>query len=139
MNPHPAPDTRLRTLIRWDVAMTLPVGLAMALLAAPLAAVTGLPEMLLRSVGRDDFATDALTGEDYGEVPSRGASKIKVNNQLRSTIRAAIGTMTLKDPDPARRLSAAQAAFAAPDARVPHARPPSASRSATVLATLSRT
>lgn len=51
MNPHPAPDTRLRTLIRWDVAMTLPVGLAMALLAAPLAAVTGLPEMLLRSVG----------------------------------------------------------------------------------------
>ena len=71
--------------------------------------------VLLRSVGRDDFATDALTGEDYGEVPSRGASKIKVNNQLRSTIRAAIGTMTLKDPDPARRLSAAQAAFAAPD------------------------
>lgn len=51
MNPHPAPDTRLRTLIRWDAAMTLPVGLAMALLAAPLAAVTGLPEMLLRSVG----------------------------------------------------------------------------------------
>lgn len=51
MNPHPAPDTRLRTLIRWDVAMTLPVGLAMALLAAPLAAVTGVPEMLLRSVG----------------------------------------------------------------------------------------
>ena len=44
MNPHPAPDTRLRTLIRWDVAMTLPVGLAMALLAAPLAAVTGLVE-----------------------------------------------------------------------------------------------
>lgn len=51
MNPHPAPDTRLRTLIRWDVAMTLPVGLAMALLAAPLAAITGVPEMLLRSVG----------------------------------------------------------------------------------------
>ena len=51
MNPHPAPDTRLRTLIRWDVAMTLLVGLAMALLAAPLAAVTGVPEMLLRSVG----------------------------------------------------------------------------------------
>ena len=71
--------------------------------------------VLLRSVGRDDFATDALTGEDYGEVPSRGASKIKVNNQLRSTIRAAIGTITLKDPDPARRLSAAEAAFAAPD------------------------
>ena len=45
--------------------------------------------VLLRSVGRDDFATDALTGEDYGEVPSRGASKIKVNNQLRSTIRVA--------------------------------------------------
>ena len=29
MNPHPAPDTRLRTLIRWDVAMTLPVGLTL--------------------------------------------------------------------------------------------------------------
>ncbi|MBE3639815.1 urea ABC transporter permease subunit UrtB [Mangrovicoccus algicola] len=69
----------------------------------------------IRSEGRDDFATDILTGEDYGEVPSRGSSRIRVNNSLRRDIRAAMGTMTLRHPDPARRLAAAQAAFRSPD------------------------
>ncbi|WP_138466803.1 urea ABC transporter permease subunit UrtB [Poseidonocella sp. HB161398] len=65
--------------------------------------------------GRDDFARDILTGEDYGEVPSRGSSKVRVNNSLRRDIRTAIGTMTLRHPDPARRLAAAQSAFRSPD------------------------
>lgn len=64
---------------------------------------------------KDDFARDILSGQEYGEVPRRGASKIKVNNALRRTIRTAIGIMTLQHPDPAKRLAAAEAAFKAPD------------------------
>ena len=65
--------------------------------------------------GRDEIATDALSGEDYGAIPSRGSTKIKVNNALRRDLRAAIGTLTLSSANPARRLAAANAAFAAPD------------------------
>lgn len=71
--------------------------------------------VFLREVGGDDVASDALTGEEYGIVPSRGASKIRVNNGLRRDIRAAIGTLTLRAPDPALRLAAAEAAFRAPN------------------------
>lgn len=66
-------------------------------------------------VGDDDIATDAITGEDKGVVPRRGSSKIKVNNGLRRVIRAEIGTLTLRHPDPDRRLAAAEAAFSAAD------------------------
>ncbi|MEM1129878.1 MAG: urea ABC transporter permease subunit UrtB [Pseudomonadota bacterium] len=65
--------------------------------------------------GRDEFATGVLTGEDYGEIPRRGATDVRVNNSLRRDIRAAIGVLTLQSPDPGRRLSAAQAAYNAPD------------------------
>jgi urea transport system permease protein len=71
--------------------------------------------VFVREVNRDDFAFDALTGAEYGEIPRRGSSKIQVNNALRRTIDAAIGILTLQNPDPAIRLSAAQAAYAAPD------------------------
>jgi len=69
----------------------------------------------LREIGSEDVAFDALSGADYGVVPRRGSSKIRVNNALRRDIRAAIGTLTLRAPDPARRLAAAQAAFRAPN------------------------
>lgn len=69
----------------------------------------------LYEINRDDFARDILSGEDYGEVPRRGATKVRVNNALRRTIRTAIGIMTLQHPDPAKRLAAAEAAFKAPD------------------------
>ncbi|OSP56642.1 urea ABC transporter permease subunit UrtB [Pseudoruegeria sp. SK021] len=62
-----------------------------------------------------DIAADALTGAEAGVVPRRGASAIRVNNSLRRTIGAAIGILTLSSPDPARRLTAAEAAFRAPD------------------------
>lgn len=65
-------------------------------------------------VAGDDVATDALTAEEYGIVPRRGSTKIRVNNGLRRDIRAAIGTLTLRAPDPAIRLAAAEAAFRAP-------------------------
>lgn len=62
--------------------------------------------------GRD--ATDALTGEALGQ-PGRNAEKIKVNNSLRRDIRTALGILTLRDPDPVKRLSAADAAFRSAD------------------------
>ena len=52
----------------------------------------------------------ALTGEAIAD-PGRNAEKVKVNNSLRRDIRAALGVLTLRDPDPAKRLSAADAAF----------------------------
>ncbi|WP_238547722.1 urea ABC transporter permease subunit UrtB [Meridianimarinicoccus roseus] len=72
--------------------------------------------VIVREIGGDDHAFDALSGESYGEIPRRGSSAIRVNNSLRRVVAAAVGTLTLRHPDPARRLEAAQAAFRAPDA-----------------------
>ena len=71
--------------------------------------------VILREVGRTDMATDALTGADRGEVASRASDRIRVNNSLRRVIRAAIGTITLRHPNPDRRMAAAEAAFRAAD------------------------
>ncbi|MCF7992283.1 MAG: urea ABC transporter permease subunit UrtB [Thiohalocapsa sp.] len=51
--------------------------------------------------------TDALTGESLGEVGSRDAAKITVNNLMRNSLRTDIATLTLASPDPNVRLSAA--------------------------------
>lgn len=71
--------------------------------------------VIVRDVAGEPHGFDALTGEDYGEIPRRGSSAVRLNNSLRRTLAAAIGTLTLRHPDPARRLEAAQAAFRAPD------------------------
>jgi urea transport system permease protein len=71
--------------------------------------------VIVREVGGDDHAFDALSGESYGAIPRRGSSAIRVNNALRRAVAAAVGTLTLGHPDPARRLEAAQAAFRAPN------------------------
>ncbi|MFO1207782.1 MAG: urea ABC transporter permease subunit UrtB [Amaricoccus sp.] len=59
-------------------------------------------------------ATDARTGADLGAVAPRSTTAIKVNNALRRSIRSALATLALVDPDPAKRLAAAEQAFAAP-------------------------
>ncbi|MCB1389703.1 MAG: urea ABC transporter permease subunit UrtB [Rhodobacteraceae bacterium] len=61
-------------------------------------------------------ATDILTGEDLGTVARRSTESIRVNNALRRAIRTALGVLTLMDPDPARRLAAAEAALRTPSA-----------------------
>ncbi len=61
-------------------------------------------------------ATDILTGEDLGPVARRSTESVRLNNGLRRTIRTALGVLTLRDPDPARRLAAAEAALRSPDA-----------------------
>ncbi|TNB47461.1 urea ABC transporter permease subunit UrtB [Martelella lutilitoris] len=57
---------------------------------------------------------DPLTGEELGEMSKRDLEKIKVNNNLRSAIDAALAGMTLMSPDPAVRLSAARSMMDAP-------------------------
>jgi urea transport system permease protein len=59
--------------------------------------------------------TDILTGDDLGPVAARSTTPVRVNNSLRRSVRAALGVVTLSDPDPARRLAAAEAAFRTPD------------------------
>lgn len=65
--------------------------------------------------GADAQGFDPVTGAALGPVAARTTSAIKVNNSLRRTIRAALGTLTLMSPDPAKRLDAATAAFRAAD------------------------
>ncbi len=64
----------------------------------------------------NETATDILTGEDLGAVARRSTEAIRVNNSLRRAIRTALGVLTLMDPDPARRLAAAEAALRSPSA-----------------------
>jgi len=71
--------------------------------------------VIVRNVAGDDHAVDALTGDSYGAIPRRGSTAIRVNNSLRRAVSAAVGIVTLRDPDPATRLGAARAAFRAPD------------------------
>jgi urea transport system permease protein len=59
---------------------------------------------------------DALTGEPVAAVPT-DAVTVRVNNRLRGMIDGAIGTLTLRAPDMAKRLSAADAIFKSRDAK----------------------
>ena len=52
---------------------------------------------------------DPLTGESGGEVAKSAVTKVKVSNNLRRAIRAALGGLTLMSPDSNARLSAANA------------------------------
>jgi urea transport system permease protein len=72
---------------------------------------------IVRVTGRGSSAEafDALTGAELGPVPARSTEAIKVNNALRRAIRSALSTLTLMDPDPARRMAAAAEAFKNPD------------------------
>jgi urea transport system permease protein len=60
-------------------------------------------------------AFDARSGLPIPAIPA-DAQLVRVNNRLRGTIAAAIGTLTLLSPDPAKRLSAANSIFKSRDA-----------------------
>jgi len=59
---------------------------------------------------------DPVTGEIAGQVAKGAVTKIKVNNNLRRAIRAALGGLTLMSPDRGARLSAADAILRSPSA-----------------------
>ncbi|WP_406855955.1 urea ABC transporter permease subunit UrtB [Alsobacter sp. KACC 23698] len=58
---------------------------------------------------------DARTGAAPASQPS-GLKSVRVNNRVRRAIEAALGSLTLLNPDPAKRLSAAEAVFKSRDA-----------------------
>lgn len=64
----------------------------------------GIPKRMLRLF-------DPVTGEALEDVKKRAVSKVKVNNTLRRTIDIALGNLTLRSPDRAVRLSAAEQLF----------------------------
>jgi urea transport system permease protein len=71
---------------------------------------------LATEVGRELQLADPVTGADGGVVRKAAAEKIRVNNRIRRAIAAAVGTLTLRSPDPAVRLAAAEAVMKSRDA-----------------------
>jgi urea transport system permease protein len=55
--------------------------------------------------------TDAITGKEAGTATEDDLERVKINNRLRGTIDAAMGTLTLMNPDPKVRREAAQSLF----------------------------
>jgi urea transport system permease protein len=66
--------------------------------------------------GRDYVLSDPLTGESLGTVSGRDVTSIRTNNRLRGVIRDAIGGLSLRHPDPDRRIEAADDVFGARNA-----------------------
>ncbi|WP_234902540.1 urea ABC transporter permease subunit UrtB [Agrobacterium larrymoorei] len=71
---------------------------------------------LTKPAGSNFTLVDPLTGESAGEAPKAAVTKIRVNNNLRRVIRAALGGLTLLSPQRGVRLSAADAVLKAPSA-----------------------
>ncbi|MGA2043032.1 MAG: urea ABC transporter permease subunit UrtB [Roseiarcus sp.] len=57
----------------------------------------------------------AKTGARAANVDAAALKKVRVNNGLRSAIQAAMGSMTLASPDPAKRVAGADAVFKSHD------------------------
>jgi urea transport system permease protein len=69
-----------------------------------------------KSAGTQLDLIDPVSGESAGQVAKGAVTKIKVNNNLRRAIRAALGGLTLMSPDRGTRLSAADAILRSPSA-----------------------
>src|SRR5690606_38931415 len=62
--------------------------------------------VIAESAGRGYAISDAASGEDLGEVGRRDVTRVGVNNQLRSALRAQLARLRLEDGDPRRRVAA---------------------------------
>ncbi|NWJ26955.1 urea ABC transporter permease subunit UrtB [Rhizobium sp. RM] len=71
---------------------------------------------MVKATGPNFTLIDPLSGESAGEAPKAAVTKVKVNNNLRRVIRAALGGLTLLSPEKSVRLSAADAVLKAPSA-----------------------
>ncbi|MEM6972797.1 MAG: urea ABC transporter permease subunit UrtB [Pseudomonadota bacterium] len=71
--------------------------------------------VLVVEEGRDEFAHDPFTNARIQELGRRDTRRIKMNNSLRRQVDAVLGQLRLRNPDPALRLAAAEAAFEARD------------------------
>jgi urea transport system permease protein len=63
------------------------------------------------SRGKVIVLNDPLTLTEVEQAQKSAVKKIRINNMLRGTVRAALGGLTLLGPDPAGRLEAADAVF----------------------------
>ncbi|TCL74484.1 urea ABC transporter permease subunit UrtB [Rhizobium sp. BK251] len=71
---------------------------------------------ITKSAGSNLALIDPVTGETTGEEAKGAMTKVKVNNNLRRSIRAAIGGLTLMSPDRGVRLAAAESVLKSPSA-----------------------
>jgi urea transport system permease protein len=60
---------------------------------------------------------DAKSGKPITTVNASAFKKVRVNNALRSAIEGALGSLTLANPDPQRRLAAVEDVFKSRDAK----------------------
>jgi urea transport system permease protein len=61
--------------------------------------------------GKQVALSDAITGKDAGAASEDDLDRVKINNRLRGTLEAAMGSLTLMSPDPRIRLSASNSLF----------------------------
>ena len=59
---------------------------------------------------QDGKIIDAATGAPVDKLPDNAAS-VRLNNRLRRSVEAALGSLTLLSPDPAKRIAAARSVF----------------------------
>jgi urea transport system permease protein len=64
---------------------------------------------------KSDQLIDAATGAPVSGDPPADLAPVRLNNRLRGLVQAAMGSLTLMAPDPAKRLEAAQAVFKSKD------------------------
>jgi urea transport system permease protein len=62
----------------------------------------------------DGKISDAATGAAVDKLPD-GSDAVRLNNRLRRSVEAALGSLTLLSPDPAKRIAAAQSVFKSHD------------------------
>jgi urea transport system permease protein len=62
----------------------------------------------------DGKIVDAATGATVDKLPDNAAA-VRLNNRLRRSLEAALGSLTLLSPDPAKRIAAAQSVFKSHD------------------------
>jgi urea transport system permease protein len=63
----------------------------------------------------DGKSIDASSGAPIDSIPDSAAA-VRLNNRLRRTVEAALGSLTLQSPEPAKRIQAAQSVFKSHDA-----------------------
>ncbi|MEO5367415.1 MAG: urea ABC transporter permease subunit UrtB [Magnetococcus sp. WYHC-3] len=71
--------------------------------------------VITRPSGSVLLLADPSTGASLGQDNPENLTKIRINNQLRTALRAALGGLTLLSPDPVRRHEAALAVFRSRD------------------------
>ncbi|MGO9741854.1 MAG: urea ABC transporter permease subunit UrtB [Roseiarcus sp.] len=71
--------------------------------------------LLYESTSGDVY--NARTNEKLSGVDASSFKTVRVNNALRSAIDAAVGSLTLANPDPQKRIEAAEAVFKSRDAK----------------------